>query len=89
MFTTTDATTTNYITKDNVQGIGTTESTEKTFTTVFPTKSTSDATEKVGTLGAELYGIYKNGEQEVATEDRKSTRLNSSHSAKSRMPSSA
>ena len=65
MFTTTDATTTNYITKDSIQGIGTTVSTENTFTTVFPTKSTSDATEKVGTLGAELYGIYKKSVSDI------------------------
>ena len=34
-------------------------------------------------------GIAMGGGTDVAVEDRKSTRLNSSHSAKSRMPSSA
>ena len=35
------------------------------------------------------YAVIKSGEHEQGWKDRKSTRLNSSHSAKSRMPSSA
>ena len=49
----------------------------------------ADATERLLTLAATLGGVEKKQEDELAWRDRKSTRLNSSHIQKSRMPSSA
>ena len=52
---------------------------------------TYDIEQFYATLSQTPCGQYVHGEKQELTEnqDRKSTRLNSSHSAKSRMPSSA
>ena len=42
-----------------------------------------------GTFDQKVYCMNTQGNNSLLTGDRKSTRLNSSHSAKSRMPSSA
>src|SRR3546814_10427257 len=47
-----------------------------------------DAPAKYGVRGIPTMILFKNG-QPAATKDRKSTRLNSSHSCATRMPSSA
>ena len=44
---------------------------------------------RVGMVGGEIFDYQKNHPYRDWETDRKSTRLNSSHSAKSRMPSSA